>query len=184
MFVALALLGMGASKPGLSDPELDVVVEGGGYYLDLAMVLDAPISHVYAILTDFEQLHLLEESIIESRRLDEPTVGSMNIFTRLRGCLVVFCRDIERVESVVVRPESEIIAVAISDRSNADSYQHTLLYPDGDRTRVRYVMGIEPHFWVPPFIGRRAMARQVRKATLNMFINVERLARERGGTSR
>ena len=174
---ALAALLLAGTAQALEVETLDVRYEEGRYVVEFEARLDAPADAVGDVLTDFEHYPELDERILESR-LEIVARQPPRLITRLRGCVgAILCRSMTRVETIAQRP-GELIANAIPEESDVRfGTTFSRWQQEGDHTIVRYRLVIVPDFWVPAFIGRRAMIRTMREGTLNLFRNVERVAR-------
>lgn len=151
----------------------------GGYVLTMSARLDASVDRVFAVLTDYGRLAELHETIIESRVLGEPADGQTDVFTRIRGCVMLFCRELERTERVTTRPPVYVEAVVLPQTGDFDAgiVRWDLRGLPGGRTHVDYVAEIQPRFWVPPLVGKRLLSGAMRKTTGELFVAVEGRAR-------
>ena len=91
---------------------------------------------------------------------------------------------VERVERVEERPY-ELLATALPERSDVTfGITQTQISTSGPRTtRLVYRTQIEPKFWIPRLVGRRAMLNTLREATIDLFTQVERTAQLPAATS-
>jgi len=118
--------------------------------------LAARPSSIYAVLTDFDHDRYQQISDIykESSYLPPDSDGTPLVYTRVEGCLLLFCRSMRRVERLEVVKPRFIRATAVPERSDFKySLAEWTLEPEGDGTRVVYRMEMEPAFWLPPFVG-------------------------------
>ena len=166
--------------PGISESEApdDVVVTftDGRYQIRLERTIDAPVNEVYRVLTDYEHLTKLDSHIKESQLLSR-TDDVAEVFTRVRGCVLFFCRTIDRTHAIVEKSPTRIDAELVADGSNVASDRFSwILTIDGQRTHVLYDQDIEPGFWVPPFVGPAILKRKFGKAAEKALVNLERLA--------
>lgn len=150
-------------------------------WLEMVVALEAPPPAVFAVITDYENLHRLHRRIRESRVLRRVDARTSDIYTLLRGCVAaLFCRSIRRVERVTEHPPGELVAEVLPDESDL-SYGAVRwrLEGDGEGSLLHYTTEIEPEFWVPHFFGDRLLASSLRRTTAQMIERVEDLARER-----
>jgi len=118
--------------------------------------LAATPSAIYAVLMDFDhdRYQQISEIYKESRYLPPDADGTPLVYTRVEGCLLLFCRSMRRVERIEVMKPRFIRATAVPERSDFNySLAEWTLEPEGDGTRVVYRMEMEPAFWLPPFVG-------------------------------
>jgi hypothetical protein len=106
------------------------------------------------------------------------------IYTRVEGCLLFFCRSMERVERLEVVSERFIRSTVLPDRSD---FRYALaewtLEADGHGTRVIYSMAMEPNFWLPPFVGPWFLKRTLARGAPEAIDQIVALAREHAGAS-
>ncbi len=166
--------------PGISESEASdgvvVTFTDGRYQIRLERTIDAPVNEVYRVLTDYEHLTKLDPHIKESQLLSR-TDNMVEVFTRVRGCVLFFCRTIDRTHTIVEEWPIRIDAELVADGSDVASDRFSwLLTVDGQGTHVLYDQDIEPGFWVPPFVGPAILKRKLGKAAENALVNLERLA--------
>lgn len=154
----------------------DAAYTGQHFQVDLTVTVNAPLARVETVLRDYARYPELDARIVESKVLER--VGSrVVLFTKLRACSGVFCRTVNRVEQVEEQP-GELKASVLPERSDAlTGVTRTVLTDESGRTRIEYQTQLAPNFWVPSFIGRPLMLRTLREASIDLFRNVERQAR-------
>lgn len=165
---------------------VDVHHDGDRYFLSLEVHLDAPPAAVFAVITDYENIHQLHRRVRESkviRRLDPRTV---EVFTLVKGCLAaVFCKSIRRVERITEIPPTELVATVIPGQSDlASGTVRWRLEPASGGTLLRYDSDVEPDFWVPGLLGDTLLQASISRTTRDMIQQVEIRARalvEEGG---
>ncbi len=176
-----ALVGLcvaGAGSPA-SLNTVDVTREHGRYQVVADTHLDAPPAAIYSVLTDFDHNRYQEISDIykESTYLPPDTDGTPLVYTRVEGCLLLFCRSMRRVERLEVVKPRFIRATALPNRSDFKySRAEWTLEPEGDGTHVVYKMEMEPAFWLPPFVGPWFLKRTLLQGAPNAVERIEELA--------
>jgi hypothetical protein len=177
--IALALLSMGVSGSlrAMEIVEADSQYRDRHYHLRLILVLDAPPDKVQAVLRDYANYPRLDARILEASVTGRPGQGELFLYTKLRACFGVICRNVKRVERVH-EGENDLRAIVMPDLSDANSGEtHTQLTALDGRTRVSYTTSIVPGFWIPSVIGRPLMLRTLRDASVDLFSKVEQRAR-------
>lgn len=171
-----------AAASGAALERVDVTKQKDRYLLAGEIVIDAPRAKVYAVITDFERLHELDEGIAEARIVERVDDRTTVVYTRLSGCVLVFCRDVERLERVEKVSETEIVANVVPEENGDVAYSSArwLLTAEGDATRVVYETEVDPSFWIPPVIGPAIVRNVLRKRVAATLGNLEQAARERG----
>jgi hypothetical protein len=96
----LAVVGCTAPLLAAAVETLDVSHEGEVYYVTMIFSINAPVSEVRPVLTDYARLSALNPAIVESEVLAPPGRGITRVQTRLRDCIWFLCADIERVDDV------------------------------------------------------------------------------------
>jgi hypothetical protein len=125
----------------------------------------------------------LNRRILSATVLERPEAGVVTLETIVEMCFGPFCRDVKRVERV---QESQYTLLAIADPERSDvkfSETRSELSPAlHGATRVKYVTNVVPDFWVPPLGGRRMLLKKLETETSDLFMNVEKKAREAAAT--
>ena len=144
-----------SSRSGAGDlKEFRVYDNGGTYHVTMVMGVHAPLGYVRAVLTDFEHIYRLNPSITESEILPSPLPGVTRVRTRVRGCILFFCKEIERVEDVRTLETGDLQAEIVPELSDIRSgMAKWKTRKTGDDTQVTYTGYMEPDFFVPPIIG-------------------------------
>ena len=165
--------------------ELALSYERGVYQLNLEMVLYAPADDVRYVLTDYVHIYRINPSIVESEILNAPDESVVRVRTLLNDCILIFCREILRVEDVQELETGDIHAVVVPQLSNIKSgTSRWQIRPMGSRTRLEYTMELEPGFFVPPLIGVYLVKQKLREELLISLKNIERIARIRSEDQR
>jgi hypothetical protein len=177
--LAVALLVAAAAGPAQAARFEQLVVshKRGVYSLRAVMLLDAPPAAVRDSMLDFEHLHLLSEAILESRRMRDLPKGAV-VYTRSRGCIGFFCRDLRKTETVEVQGDS-IQTRTIAEQSNVIGTARWTIEAAGASTRVRWESDVDPQFFVPPLLGPPLMKRALKREGEALAAGLERAAQQR-----
>ena len=133
---------------------LELIREEGRFRIESDVYLEAPPAGVYRALVDYDNFERFSSVFVESRMLEPIEDNTGLVFFHMRGCVLMFCRDVELVERIDVVPETRVEITIIPDRSEMrEGWASWDIEADGDGTLVRYVAEIEPKFWIPPVIG-------------------------------
>jgi Polyketide cyclase / dehydrase and lipid transport len=158
---------------------IDVTREHGRYQVVADTHLDASPDAIYTVLTDFnhDRYRQISDIYKESTYLPPDTDGTPLVYTRVEGCLLLFCRSMRRVERLEVMEPEFIRATALPDRSDFKySRAEWTLVPEGDGTHLVYKMEMEPAFWLPPFVGPWFLKRTLLQGAPNAVERIEELA--------
>ena len=162
--------------------ELDLSHERGVFHLRLEMILEAPHQDVHYVVTDYAHIYRLNPSIVESAVMETLDDSVVRIKTRINDCILIFCRDILRVEDVRELETGDIFAVIVPRLSNVKSgVARWQIQPLGSHTRINYYLALEPGFFIPPAIGTYLVKKKLQQEVLISFSNIERIAQIRSG---
>ena len=160
---------------------IEVSKDSGRYHLVADTHLAAPPEAIREVLLDFDndRYQRISEIYKESGYLPPDNDGTPIVYTRVEGCLLFFCRSLRRVERLEVATPNLIRTAVLPDRSDfkyAVSEWH--LDPEGNGTRLRYTMDLEPSFWLPPFVGPWFLKRTLLHGAPQAVDKIEELAQE------
>ena len=157
--------------------ELSVVRDKGGYAVRVDMLIDAPAASVRAVLTDFENIHRLNPSIVESETLPAYAAGTTRVRTVVSDCLAIFCLRIERVEDLQTLASGDLVARTVAELSDLESgVSLWRIIPDQNGSRVLFEGSLRPGFFVVPVIGPYVIKRKLREQMLVSIENLDRIA--------
>lgn len=136
---------------------LEVSHSGNRYRITASFVVDAPLEAVRRLLTDYDNLAALSPSIIESELVSAPAPGRARVRTRVRACVLIHCRVLQRMEDVRAGP-ARLIAVIVPQHSDFDAGRtEWRLEAQGEGVRVEYRATLEPAFDLFPVVGPALM---------------------------
>jgi hypothetical protein len=169
----------GGAPHGATIRDVAMDHDGTRYRLTSSTYVDAPREAVFRVLTDYEKFDRISSVYTESRYLPPDTDGTTLVYTRLEGCVLFFCKSVERVERMETEEPGFIRTTADPARSDfryARSEWH--LEPERFGTNVIYEMELEPDFWVPPLIGPWIIKRRLLRGGIDAVDRIEGLARQ------
>jgi len=140
----------GAQSPS----NIEISENSGVYWVRMIRLVHAPARYVSSVLTDYKHIYRLNPSITLSEILPSPRSGTVRVKTRMQGCILFFCRDVERVEEVREVNAGHLQAVIIpqqSDFTSGSAEWH--IQPVGDYSRIVYEAQL-----APAFLSRRLSA--------------------------
>jgi hypothetical protein len=156
---------------------LDVSKKHGRYTLVADTYMAAPADEIFDVLLDYDRFHRISSVYKESRYMEPEPDGTPIVYTRMEGCLVFYCMNLRRVERLEAEEPSYIRTVTLPEHSDFTyASSEWRLEPEGDGTRVKYKLVMEPDFWVPPVIGPWFLKRQLMKGGAHAINRIERLA--------
>lgn len=132
---------------------------------------------LYRVLTDYDLFVKFTSAFVESRNLPAGEDGKPRFYTRMEGCVLMFCRSFERRGHLVLDPMNEIVAIVDPENSDFEySRERWRLIRDGEGTLLIYDFEMEPSFWVPPVIGPYYIKRTLRDGGRDAVQRIEALA--------
>lgn len=153
--------------------------EDGHYLVRLVMKIEADMETVYSLLTDFDQLTKLNDSIKVSRLLHSND-KQHRILIEMEGCVWIFCRRVNQVQQVTEMGMGYIKAVTLPDQSDME-YGRVLwhIQQQDNVTVISYSADVIPAFFVPPLIGPYLMKDRLLEEAEKTIRGIERLARQK-----
>ncbi len=157
--------------------QASVVYRKGVYILELNVVVSARFEPVYALITDYDRLHLISDVLIETRLLSDADAQVKRRRLVTRTCILIFCFTANMVEDVW-EANNSIITKIIPEQSDykfgRTKWQVDAV--DDDRSRITLFCELEPDFWIPPFIGPYLMKKKMMSEAKKTIVHIEKLA--------
>jgi len=185
LLVAIGVLYVSASMPATLR-NVDVSRREDRYRVAADTHLDASPEAIYKVLMDFDadRYQRISEIYKESSYLPPDIDGTPLVYTRVEGCLLGYCRSMSRVERLEVVTPEFIRSRTVPERSDFKySLSEWTFEPEGDGTRVTYLMEMEPNFWLPPFVGPWFLKRTLVKGAPKAIDQIELLAQQEQHTA-
>ena len=171
-----AALGTGAAELR----SLDVTRNGGRYELVAETRFNARAEDSFAVLLDYEDGGFGRISSVykASDYLEPAPDGTPIVYTRMEGCVLGFCKTLERVERLETDAPHYIRTIALPEKSDFEFSESVWeLKPVEGGTEVKYRLVIDPDFWVPPVIGPLVLKHQLKSGGERAIHRIQRLAR-------
>ncbi|MGD9000625.1 MAG: SRPBCC family protein, partial [Granulosicoccaceae bacterium] len=149
------------------------------YFIKLDMLIDADPGRVHKLLTDYNKLGRLNDSIKTSEIVYSLNERTHRVRVVTKACVLFFCKTIRQMQDVEQLDNNIIVATVIPEQSDFD-YAHARwsIRREKDRTRVTFNADLKPSFWVPPLIGPPVIKKKLYNETLDTIETVERLAKQ------
>lgn len=158
--------------------------QDGHFLIDLIMQVNAPKQRILEVLTDYNHLEQLSETIISSEILEKKG-ATTKIKLINEGCIAFFCQTITQVQTVRLLGNN-YISIDVEPLANNIKYSvqfWNFKAINTASTRIHYSADIQPDFWVPPLIGTWLFqSRLLEEATL-IINNAEKLATQNNSAS-
>ncbi len=179
MLLAAASLAAAGMLHGATIRNVTIDHDGTRYRLTSSTYLAAPREAVFRVLTDYEQFERISSVFEESRYLPPDEDGRTLVYTRLEGCVLFFCKSVERVEWLETQAPALIRTTADPARSDVRyARSEWRLEQEHPGTRVLYSIELEPDFWVPPVIGPWIIKRRMVAGGVDAVARIEGLAQQ------
>lgn len=150
--------------------------DGAAFVLEIEARFDATPEELLAVLTDYARVHELHPQLLESRSLGPVGPQTEEVFTRLEGCVLMFCRTLNRVEQIR-RTDDSLVATDVPGRGSfSEGRTEWHFTPHEGGARLQYRTRFVPAFSVSPLFGAAAMARSVERMTIETMAEVDRRA--------
>jgi len=180
LLVAISACYVASSLPATLR-EIDVSRDKDRYRVVADTHLAASPEAIRKVLLDFDAdaYQRISEIYKESSYLPPDTDGTPLVYTRVEGCLMLFCRSMSRVERLEVVTPGFIRSRAVPERSDFKySLSEWTFEPEDGGTRLTYRMEMEPSFWLPPFVGPWFLKRTLLRGAPAAIEQIESLAIE------
>ena len=176
LFVLSGSLPFGASAADLRS--IEVWQDGDRYHLISESLIGASQDALYNVLIDYEQFKHFTSAIVASNNVAAGEDGRPRFFTRMRGCVFLYCHTFIRRGYLLLTPKHDIVAVADPEESDFEfSREQWLFSSEGNDTLMIYQFEMEPSFWVPPFIGPYYLKRALKSGSIRAIQRIEAIAR-------
>jgi hypothetical protein len=161
---------------------IEVTLNDGVYAVNSEMYFAAPIEAVFDVLADYDDFERISSIFKQSHYLERERNGNGLVYTLVGDCILFFCKDIERTETLELQAPTQITTRIVAAQSDLRSgLSRWALASEGEGTRVRYTMQMEPDFWIPPVIGPFFVKRFLKSGSDRAAQRVEYYARKSMG---
>jgi hypothetical protein len=153
-------------------------VENNRYIVELELIIRASKNRIFSILTDYSNVHKLNDSFIESILLERVDNSHSKVRLVAESCLLLFCFDAAFVYFINEIDRSQIIARIDPDMSDFSFGEtHLGLEKSGNnQTGIHFNTILQPSFWIPPFIGPLLLKSRMLEEVRETFAQVEGFA--------
>ena len=151
--------------------------QDGHFLLDLIMQIDAPKNKVLEIMTRYNRLSELSNSIRSSEILEQKkNLTRVKIINE--GCILFICQTITQVQNVQ-QLDKDYLSIEVEplkdNIKSSSQYWHFDAIKE-NKTRIHYSADIEPDFWVPMFFGSWLFQSRLLEEATEMINKAEKLA--------
>ena len=179
MFAGIIVFLLAASASAAELRFIEVERENGRYFLKSITWFDADIESVYSVLTDYDLYHRFSGAIAESRNLDPDQEGRPEYFTRMEGCVLIWCQSFVRIGYLRLEPLQRIEAITDPERSDFQFSRESWELTEAEGgTLLTYEFEMVPDFWVPPVVGPYFIQRALKSGGAKAADRIEVIALE------
>ena len=178
--VALALVLLMCSSLAQPAELRDILIERNDdyYRLNSKAWFDASPESLYDVLSNYDLFIKFTSAIAESRNVKPDEKGRPQFFSRMEGCVLVWCKSFVRNGYLVLSPVKEIVAITNPKTSDFKlSRESWKLIPENGGTLLVYEFHMIPDFWVPPVLGPFYIKRALNAGGVKAINRIEALAR-------
>ena len=151
------------SSPAVPEPDIvvNVTKEGPAYLIDVDCPVRAPLAVIWAVLTDYDNMHTFISNLQESRV--ETRVGNV-LTVRQRGktSLGRFSVEFDGVREIEIVPLVEIRSRYLSGDLKSSTFTTRVAGAEGS-FHIINTGRLTPNRWMPPLIGPTLIAAETRK---------------------
>ena len=179
--VALLLLAPALASAG-KILDSSVTLEDGVYAIAVDARIIAPPDTVFGFLTDYDHLSSINSSIRESRIIHTYSPARHRVRTRIRACILFFCRSVRQVQDIEQQNNHLLVAQIIPELSDFRQGRAEWRLSDATgATDMHFTARLEPAFWVPPVIGPWLFRHKIISELLESAAHMETAALEASG---
>ena len=151
--------------------------DAGVYTVAFDVHLDADAGRVRELMTDYDHLDRLSDTVIISQVLEVLADGSRRIQLDMRACVLFLCKTVRRVQEVTTLANGDITTHAIPESSDfARAREHWRIQGQYNGTRIHYRAELVPSFFMPPWLGAYLIKQAIRRELVTAAQRLESLA--------
>ena len=155
----------------------EVTENNGIFQIVVIATLDARAEYIRQVLTDYRNMYRLSSSVVETEVIEPCRGDETHVRTKVRVCAAVFCREVERVETVRALDSGDLQARIVPEQSEFRSGLAIWKITAMDYgSELEYNATLEPDFFIPPVVGVPAIRSSLIDEFSNTIARVEKIA--------
>jgi hypothetical protein len=148
------------------------------YFVTFDVLLEVEPARTRELLSDYRQWRRLSDTLSESQLLRTFPDGRQRIRLRFHSCALFFCKTIQQIKDVVIRPNGDIVTTIVPEHSDfASGWERWRIRAEQNKTRLQYHAVLVPAFRVPPLIGPWVLKSRLRHTLIGTAKKLEVLAK-------
>jgi hypothetical protein len=153
-----------------------VELREGRYLLHSEALIQAPVSVVRNLLTDYENLPRLNPDLKQVTLLERLPDGGVRMRVLSDFCILALCLSFHWIQDVRILPSGDIVMTIVPDRGDfREGGGRWRLFVDDGGTRLIFDVDLVPNFWIPPVLGPWLMKRKLAEETYETAQGLERM---------
>lgn len=159
--------------------------DGDTYHVSFDAAVKAPAQLVFEQLSDYAHLNRLSSVITAITVEPAPDGKSDRVRSKLRSCILLFCREIAQVEDLTEPDKHTIVGHMVPGQGDfTDGDCVWRIADDGDWTRLHYEDSRTIAFWIPAVIGPWIIKHTMREYLESSVVALEQIANQGAGSRR
>jgi len=162
---------------------VEVSRENNNYHLHINATVNADVNNIIRIITDYENLPLINPYLKESKLLNSPEDERATVSMLTETCVLFLCYNLRHVQTFHVIENGILFSRIIPEKSNFQAGWMRWEIKELDSSKMHPVTQIildiemKPDFFVPPVIGPYQIKRKMFEITHATIINLEKKAK-------
>jgi len=155
----------------------EVTENNGIFQIIVSATLDAPAEYIRQVLTDYRNIYRLSSSIVETEVIETCRRDETQVRTKILACASVFCREVEKVETVRALDSGDLQARIVPEQSEFRSGLAIWKITAMDYgSELEYAATLEPEFYIPPVVGVPAIRSSLKAEFITTVARIEKIA--------
>ncbi len=157
--------------------------QDGHFLIDLTMQVNAAKPQVIRVMTDYNQLTRLSDTIVSSEIMEQ-----RGNYTRIKlvneGCVLFICETITQIQNIN-KLDYDYISVNVEPLADNIKFSSQLWHFESlntEITLIHYSADVVPDFWIPPVIGSWIVQKRLVEEVQLIINNAEKLANPEAAT--
>ncbi len=176
-WLLLVTIGLSLATQSAELQNISVINQQGRYLVHSESFVQAPVSKVRALLTNYENLPRVNPDIKRVELLKHLDDDGIRMSVNSDFCILAVCLHFNWVQDVRLLPDGSIAMTIVPNQGDLrqGNGRWRLLSDDGG-TRLIFDVDLTPNFWLPPVFGSWLMKHKLSEEVLDTAHGLERMA--------